>query len=161
MNRMEELVEILNKHNYNYYVLDNPTISDKEWDKLYDELLTLEKQTGIILENSPSKKVGGEVLQGFKKEPHKVPLFSLEKVNSYDELDNWITDIKRKVKDAEFSLDYKYDGLSCVLTYQNGILVKAVTRGNGQVGENVTEQVKTIRTVPLCIDYKKELVVQG
>lgn len=161
MDRMHELVDILNKHNYNYYVLDNPTISDKEWDKLYDELLSLESQTGVVLENSPSKKVGGEVLKGFKKEKHKVPLFSLEKVNTYEDLDKWITDIKNKVSDAKFSLDYKYDGLSCVLTYQKGILTKAVTRGNGQVGENVTEQVKTIRTVPLVIDYKKELVVQG
>ncbi len=161
MDRMEELVDILNKHNYNYYVLDNPTISDKEWDKLYDELLSLEAKTGRVLENSPSKKVGGEVLKGFKKEKHKVPLFSLEKVNSYEELDKWISDIKTKVKNARFSLDYKYDGLSCVLTYNNGVLTKAITRGNGQIGENVTEQVKTIRTVPLVIDYKKEVVVQG
>ncbi len=161
MDRMKELVELINKHNYNYYVLDKPTISDKEWDKLYDELLALEKETGVVLEYSPSKKVGGEILSGFKKEPHKVPLFSLEKVNNYDDLEKWIYSIKSKVKDAEFSLDYKYDGLSCVLTYNNGILTKAITRGNGQVGENVTEQVKTIRTVPLCIDYKKELVVQG
>lgn len=161
MDRMKELVEILNKHNYNYYVLDNPTISDKEWDKLYDELLLLEKQTGIVLENSPSKKVGGEVLKGFKKEAHKVPLFSLEKVNTYEDLEKWIKDIKSKVKDAKFSIDYKYDGLSCVLTYKDGVLVKALTRGNGQVGEDVTEQVKTIRTVPLTIDFKGEVVVQG
>ena len=161
MDRLHELVEILNKHNYNYYVLDTPTISDKEWDKLYDELLSLEKQTGIILPNSPSQKVGGEILKGFKKQEHIVPLFSLEKVNNYDDLSSWVTGIKNKVKDAEFVLDYKYDGLSCVLTYENGILTKATTRGNGQVGEDVLAQVKTIRTVPLTINYKQTVVVQG
>lgn len=161
MDRLHQLVEIINKHNYNYYVLDNPTISDKEWDKLYDELLELEKETGIVLPNSPSQKVGGEVLKGFKKQEHIVPLFSLEKVNSYIDLEKWVFDIKSKVKDAEFVLDYKYDGLSCVLTYENGILTKATTRGNGQVGEDVLAQVKTIRTVPLTIDYKNTVVVQG
>lgn len=161
MDRLHELVEIINKHNYNYYVLDNPTISDKEWDKLYDELLKLENETGIVLPDSPSQKVGGEVLKGFKKQEHIVPLFSLEKVNSYIDLEKWIFDIKSKVKDAEFVLDYKYDGLSCVLTYENGILTKATTRGNGQVGEDVLAQVKTIRTVPLTINYKNTVVVQG
>ncbi len=161
MDRLHELVEIINKHNYNYYVLDNPTISDKEWDKLYDELLKLENETGIVLPDSPSQKVGGEVLKGFKKQEHIVPLFSLEKVNSYIDLEKWVFDIKSKVKDAEFVLDYKYDGLSCVLTYENGILTKATTRGNGQVGEDVLAQVKTIRTVPLTINYKNTVVVQG
>lgn len=161
MDRLHELVEILNKHNYNYYVLDNPTISDKEWDKLYDELLKLEKETGIILPNSPSQKVGGEILKGFKKQEHIVPLFSLEKVNNYEDLEKWVSDIKSKVSNAEFVLDYKYDGLSCVLTYENGILTKATTRGNGQVGEDVLAQVKTIRTVPLTINYKQTVVVQG
>mgnify|MGYP004517568547 FL=1 len=161
MDRLHELVEIINKHNYNYYVLDNPTISDKEWDKLYDELLKLENETGIVLPDSPSQKVGGEVLKGFKKQEHIVPLFSLEKVNSYTDLEKWVFDIKSKVKDAEFVLDYKYDGLSCVLTYENGILTKATTRGNGQVGEDVLAQVKTIRTVPLTINYKNTVVVQG
>ena len=106
MDRLHELVEILNKHNYNYYVLDNPTISDKEWDKLYDELLKLEKETGIILPNSPSQKVGGEILKGFKKQEHIVPLFSLEKVNNYEDLEKWVSDIKSKVSNAEFVLDY-------------------------------------------------------
>ena len=158
---MEKLCEIILQHNYNYYVLDNPTISDKEWDKLYDELVRLEKQTGVVLENSPTKKVGGETLKGFKKEKHIVPLFSLEKVNSYSELEKWLENVKKVVADAEFSLDYKYDGLSVVLTYKNGLLVDALTRGNGQVGEVVLEQVKTIRTVPLKIDFKGTVVVQG
>jgi len=161
MERMKKLVELLNHYNYNYYVLDNPIISDKEWDKLYDELLFLEKQTGIVLENSPSLKVGGEVLKEFAKVTHKYPLYSLEKVNTYEDLEKWIVDIKNKVPDASFSLDYKYDGLTVVLTYKNGVLINAATRGNGQVGEDVTEQVKTIRTVPLTIDFKGEVIIQG
>ena len=161
MDRMKELVELINNYNYNYYVLDNPIISDKEWDALYDELLALEKKYNIVLDNSPTLKVGGEVLKGFKKVKHKVPLFSMEKVNSYDELEKWISDIKSKCPNSEFTLDYKYDGLSVVLTYKNGILVGASTRGNGQIGEDVLSQVKTIRTVPLVIDYKQEVVVQG
>ncbi|MBE5746326.1 MAG: NAD-dependent DNA ligase LigA [Clostridiales bacterium] len=161
MDRMTELVEKLNNYNYNYYVLDNPIISDKEWDKLYDELLKLEKETGIILENSPSQKVGGEVLSKFNKVTHKVQLYSLEKVNDYKDLEKWVSDIKSKVKNASFSLDYKYDGLTVVLTYKNGILTSAATRGNGQVGEEILAQVKTIRTVPLTIDYKGEVIIQG
>lgn len=161
MERMKELIKVLNEHNYNYYVLDNPTISDKEWDKLYDELLSLEKQTGIVLENSPSLKVGGEVLKEFSKVTHKFNLYSLEKVNTYEALEKWIVDVKNKVPNASFALDYKYDGLTVVLTYKNGVLVNAATRGNGSVGEDVTEQVKTIRTVPLSINYKGEVIIQG
>lgn len=161
MDRMEQLVKIISEHSYNYYVLDNPTISDKEWDKLYDELQKLERETGIILPNSPSNKVGGEVLLNFKKYEHKAPLYSLNKVRQYEDLERWFNDIKSQVKDASFTLDYKYDGLSVAIYYKNGLLVSAGTRGNGQVGEDVTEQVKTIRTVPLSIPYKGEVVVQG
>lgn len=161
MERMRELVDLLNNYNYNYYVLDNPIISDKEWDKLYDELLLLEKQTGVVLENSPILKVGGEVLKEFSKVKHKFPLYSLEKVNNYEDLEKWIVDIKNKIPNATFALDYKYDGLTVVLTYKNGVLVNAATRGNGQIGEDVTSQVKTIRTVPLTIDFKGEVIIQG
>jgi len=159
--RMRELVEIINYHNYNYYSLDNPTISDAEWDKLYDELLMLEKDTGIILPNSPSKRVGGEILSAFQKYSHEVTLYSLEKCNTYDRLKEWVYDIKKKDENANFFVEYKYDGLTISLTYENGILVNGATRGNGSVGENVTEQVKTIRTVPLTIDYKGKVIVQG
>lgn len=159
--RMKQLVELINYHNYNYYSLDNPTISDAEWDKLYDELLSLEKQTGVILPNSPSKRVGGEILSAFQKYNHEVTLYSLEKCNTYDRLKEWVDDIKKRDADAKFFVEYKYDGLTISLTYENGILVNGATRGNGTVGENVTEQVKTIRTVPLTIDYKGKVIVQG
>ncbi len=161
LERMKSLIEEINFHNYNYYSLDNPTISDAEWDKLYDELLILEKQTGIVFDDSPSKRVGGEILDKFQKYTHKVPYYSLEKSNTYSRLKEWFDDIKKEVPNASFFVEYKYDGLTISITYKNGVLVNAATRGNGFVGEDVTEQVKTIRTVPLKIDFKGELVVQG
>ena len=159
--RMKALIEEINFHNYNYYSLDNPTISDAEWDKLYDELLSLEKETGIVFDDSPSKRVGGEILSKFEKYTHKVPYYSLEKSNTYDRLSGWYEDIKKEVPNASFFVEYKYDGLTISCTYKDGVLVNAATRGNGLVGEDVTEQVKTIRTVPLKIDFKGELIVQG
>ncbi len=161
MDEMQELVNLINYHNYNYYSLDNPTISDAEWDKLYDRLLELEKLTGIVLPDSPTKRVGGETLSAFKKYTHEVPLYSLEKCNDYQKLADWVEDVKNKDNNAQFFVEYKYDGLTVSLTYENGILVNGATRGNGLVGEDVTEQVKTIRTVPLKIDYKGKVIVQG
>lgn len=161
MQKMKELVKLINYHNYNYYSLDNPTISDAEWDKLYDQLLALEKETGIILPDSPSQRVGGEILSGFKKYTHEITLYSLEKCNTYDRLKAWYEDVKAKDKKAQFFVEYKYDGLTVSITYQNGVLINASTRGNGFVGEDVTAQVKTIRTVPLKIDYKGKVIVQG
>lgn len=159
--KMKQLIEEINYHNYNYYSLDNPTISDAEWDKLYDELLSLEKETGVVLPSSPSQRVGGATLVEFQKYTHKVPYYSLEKSNTYDRLYQWCSDIKKEVPNASFFVEYKYDGLTISITYKNGVMVNAATRGNGIVGEDVTEQVKTIRTVPLTIKFKGELVVQG
>ena len=161
LDREKELVKIINYHNYNYYSLDNPTISDAEWDKLYDELLSLEKKTGVIFPDSPSQRVGGEILPEFKKYKHEITLYSLEKCNEYEKLQSWCEDIKKKDKDAEFFVEYKYDGLTVSLTYENGVLVNGATRGDGVVGEDVTAQIKTIRTVPLKIDYKGKVIVQG
>ncbi len=160
--RMKVLIEKVSKASYDYYVLDNPTISDKEWDALYYELLDLEKETGIVLDNSPSKKVGGEVLDKFQKVTHKNKLYSLSKAQSSAEIIDWNTRNQNILSfDEEYSIEYKFDGLSLAITYDNGILVQAATRGNGEIGEDVTEQVKTIRTVPLTIDYKGYIVVQG
>lgn len=159
--RMKELVKTINFHNYNYYSLDNPTIADAEWDKLYDELLTLERDTAVILPDSPTNKVGGEILKGFVKHTHEVPLYSLDKCKDFGSLNNWYNDINKKVSNAEFFVEYKYDGLTISITYEDGILTNASTRGNGVVGEDVTEQVKTIRTVPLTINYLKKVIVQG
>lgn len=162
ISKMNGLIEKINKASYHYYVLDNPIISDKEWDKMYYELLDLEKESGIVLDNSPSKKVGGEVLSGFKKITHKNKLYSLGKAQSISEIIDWNTRNQNISHfDEEYSVEYKFDGLSLAITYNNGKLILASTRGNGEIGEDVTEQVKTIRTVPLTIDYKGYIVVQG
>ena len=158
--RIKQLVEELNYYNEYYYTLDNPIISDDEWDNLYKELLTLEKETGFILPNSPSQNVGAENLKGFKKVKHVNKLYSLSKSNSIDELKKWLNDMRSFGAD-KFSLEYKFDGLRIVVTYKNGKLIKAATRGNGIVGEDVTEQVKTIKTLPKTIDFKGELIIMG
>lgn len=158
---MQKLIKELNVHIRNYYVLDKPTISDVEYDRLYDKLQALERETGVVYPNSPSNRVGGEILKGFKKFNHVVPLFSLDKCNSYEELENFVIGVKKDFPDAEFSVEYKFDGLSIVVEYENGLFKRAGTRGNGKVGEDVTEQVKTIKSVPLEIPFKGKLIVQG
>jgi|LGOV01.1.fsa_nt_gb DNA ligase (NAD+) len=159
--RMEELINEINHHNYNYYTLDNPTIADAEWDKLYDELVALETKSGVVLDHSPSLRVGGEILKGFNKHTHEMTLYSLNKCTNYEDLKEWVKDIEEKIPNAKFSVEYKYDGLRIVCIYKKGKLFKCVTRGNGLVGEDVTSQVKTIKTVPLKIDFKSELIVEG
>ncbi|MBR1985259.1 MAG: NAD-dependent DNA ligase LigA, partial [Clostridia bacterium] len=162
MEKMKELVELLNKYAYEYYVLDTPTVSDADYDKLFDELLRLEKQTGIVLPNSPTIRVGGEVLSGFKKVEHPHRLYSLDKCKSVEELREWFNSMQEKTNNsAVFSMEYKYDGLTLVATYKNGVFVSGATRGNGFVGEDVTEQMKTIKSLPLTINFKGELIVQG
>lgn len=161
LERMEELVKELNIHVHNYYVLDKPTISDFEYDRMYDELVSLEKETGTVLPSSPTQRVGGEILVGFKKFVHEVPLYSLDKVQNYAGLENWVAGIKKEFPNSTFSVEYKFDGLSIVVEYENGNLVKAGTRGNGKVGEDVTAQVKTIKSVPLSIPFQNKLIVQG
>lgn len=159
---MKELVKKISKASYEYYVLDNPTISDKEWDKLYDELKKLEKETGIVLDDSPTKKVGGDPLGKFEKVTHYRKLMSLDKAQSFAEIEEWNDRNQKLISfSQEYSVEHKFDGLSLALTYQNGKLEIGATRGNGEVGENVTEQVKTIRTIPLSIPYKGLVVVQG
>lgn len=159
--RMRELVEKLNYYSYSYYSLDNPVISDAEYDKLYDELVELEKELGVVLPNSPTLRVGDEVLKGFEKHTHIKKLYSLNKVNSYEELYNWCYDIEKDFGKQEYTLSYKYDGLSIAVTYENGKFVGAATRGNGTIGEDVSKQVLTIKTVPLTIPFKGKLEVRG
>lgn len=170
--RIKELVKIINEYSYRYYVLDDPIISDAEWDKLYDELLSLEKETGFILPDSPSKRVGGEPLSAFVSFTHKGRLLSLDKGKSIEELFSWEERVKKlisayesqsgdKLPKLQYVLEYKFDGLTINLTYENGKLTSAATRGNGIVGEEITEQVKTIKSVPLTIDFKGIMEVQG
>lgn len=159
--RMKFLVEELNKHNYNYYVLDNPTISDKEYDKLYYELVDLEKELGIVLPSSPTQRVGGEILDKFQKHRHEVRLYSMNKVRDFDDLAKFMNDMAKYQKNPTFSLEYKFDGLTVVVEYNNGEFIRATTRGNGEIGEDVSLQVKTIKSVPLTIPFKNRLIVQG
>ena len=146
--RLRELVGLINKYNHEYYVMDAPSVSDDEWDALYKELQELERETGIILPDSPTQKVGGAVKKGFRKHKHLFPLLSLDKAQSVDEVRKWFDGIKSEFPDAEFCATYKFDGIRLVLTYDKGTLVKAATRGDGKVGEDVTEQAKTITSIP-------------
>lgn len=160
--QMQELARVINEHSYRYYTLDAPTISDKEWDTLYNQLLALEKETSVVLPSSPTQKVGGECLKGFEKQKHVTPLMSLDKAQSFEELDEWQARNQKLFSHAvQYSVEYKFDGLSMALVYNHGELQSATTRGNGEVGENVTAQVKTMRTVPLTIPYQGKVEVQG
>ena len=160
--KMQALCDTLNRHAHAYYVLDNPTISDKEYDVLYDELCALEKSTGIVLPDSPTQKVGSEPLKGFKTHTHLNRLYSLDKCNSTEELAAWCEKLNTQLgKKLVYTLEYKLDGLNLCLTYKDGLLQTATTRGNGLTGEVVTAQVSTIRSVPQRINYQGLLEVQG
>ena len=166
MDRMLELIEKLNNLNYHYYVLDDPIASDDEWDALYRELRSLEEKTGIVLDNSPTKKVGGDPIKNFETVTHETRLWSMDKAQSFDELYAWEERVLTKLKEGGFdnpvySLEYKFDGLTVNVTYENGLLTDAVTRGNGIQGERIFAQAKTIRSLPLNVDFLGKLQVQG
>ena len=162
MNRMKELTELLNKYGYHYYTLGDPIVSDKEYDALYDELQALEKETGVILADSPTQRTGGEPIKEFKPHKHISRLYSLDKCKTKDELSAWEQRLLKIIKNApEYTLEYKMDGLTIVLTYNGGKLLTAATRGNGVTGEDVTEQVKTIWSVKREIPFKGRVEVQG
>ena len=161
--RMLELVRRLNEASYAYYVLDNPVISDMQWDLMYDELKKLEAETGRVPEDSPTRKVGGDPLEGFEQHRHINRLWSMDKVQSMEELDAWILRTEKLAdrKELQYYLEYKFDGLTLNLTYRDGELKQAATRGNGIVGEAILPQAKTIHTVPRTIPYRGLLEVQG
>ena len=161
MDRMQELVQKLNEYAYRYYVLDDPVISDGEYDKLYDELVALEKQTGVVLPDSPTIRVGDKPLSKFNQVVHSGKLFSLDKCQSKEEMRAWLDKLSVNGKMPLCSVEYKFDGLMINLTYENGVLTRAATRGNGEIGEEVTMQVRTIKSVPLSIPYKGVIEVQG
>jgi DNA ligase (NAD+) len=172
LKKMEELIAIIEDLNYHYYTLDEPKVSDIEYDKLYDELVELEKKTGIVLPYSPTQRVGAQILEGFQKHTHLSKLWSLDKVRDYSELRNWAKKIEQFVNDynnsntqklpeVSYVLEYKFDGLTINLTYDNGNLIEAATRGNGMVGEAILPQVKTIKSIPLRVKYKYKFEVQG
>lgn len=161
MNRMQELCEILNRWAREYYVEDAPSVSDAQYDKLYDELRELERETGIVLPESPTKRVGGEPVKGFERHTHIARLYSLDKAVTEDELTAFVTRVHKIDPEAEFTVEYKFDGLTVCLTYENGAFVRAATRGNGVEGEDVTAQALTVRSFPMKISYTGTLEVRG
>lgn len=172
LDRIKKLIDELNIHSYNYYTLANPTITDKEYDALYDELRDLEMETGYVQADSPTQRIGGEILDKFEKHTHVRKLWSLDKAQNVGELYAWEERANKlrneynqthedKLPPLEFMLEFKFDGLTINLTYDNGLLIQGATRGNGTVGEAILPQLKTIRSIPLSIDYKEKLEVQG
>ena len=161
MDRMRYLVDTLNKWAYEYYVQDAPSVSDREYDALYDELKNLERETGVRLADSPTRRVGGEPVKGFTRHTHIAPLFSLDKAVTEDELSAFVTRVKKVDPAALFTVEYKFDGLTMCLTYEGGRFVRATTRGNGTEGEDVTAQALTVRSFPLAIPYTGTLEVRG
>ena len=161
--RMEELIKEISKASYAYYVLDDPYISDMQWDRLYDELKALEQETGTVLPDSPTLKVGGTTLKGFEEHTHISRLWSMDKVQSLEELDAWIlrTEKLAGCENLQYYVEYKFDGLTLNLTYEGGNLVQAATRGDGIRGEAILPQAKTIHSIPRTIPYKGLLEVQG
>jgi len=152
--RMKELIEVLNKASKAYYAEDTEIMSNVEYDALYDELLALEEETGTVLAGSPTVNVGYEAVDGLPKETHESPMLSLDKTKDREALRDWLNG-------HEALLSWKLDGLTIVLTYENGVLAKAVTRGNGEVGEVVTNNAKTFINLPHKISYKGKLVIRG
>lgn len=152
--RIQELIELLNKAAYMYEQKDQEIMSNFEYDKLYDELLALEKETGLIFASSPTQKIGYEVVSELPKEQHESQMLSLDKTKEVEALKEWLGQ-------KEGVLSWKMDGLTIVLTYRDGNLVKAVTRGNGEVGEVVTNNAKVFQNIPLKISYLGELILRG
>ncbi len=161
MEEMKNIVTTLNRWAYEYYTLDKPSVSDEQYDVLYDRLLALEKKYNTVLPDSPTLRVGDKILSGFNEYKHKARLYSLDKAQTFESLKTWIEKIKTKFPQALFTVELKYDGLSISATYKDGLLQAVATRGNGIVGEDITVQAKSIRSLPLSIDYKGEIELSG
>ncbi len=161
MDRMRQLVDILNRYAYEYYVLDNPSVPDSEYDKLYAELQALERESGTVLFDSPTRRVGGEPIKAFERHEHIARLYSLDKAVTDDELNAFFTRVGKVAENPAYTVEYKFDGLTMCLTYEGGRFVRATTRGNGTAGEDVTAQVLTIKSYPMTIRYQGTLEVKG
>ena len=159
--RMRALVDALNRYGYEYYVLDAPTVADAEYDRLYDELLALERESGVRLPDSPTRRVGGEPVKAFARHAHIARLYSLDKAVTDEQLDAFFARAEKAQPDVAYTVEYKYDGLTMCLTYKEGRFVRATTRGNGREGEDVTAQALTMRSFPLAIGYRGTLEVKG
>ena len=162
-NRYDELVDLLNKANYEYHVLDNPTtLTDQEYDKYLRELINIEEKNPELMRvDSPTKRVGGEVIEGFKKIKHDKPMLSLSNVFNEDEIRDFDKRIRKEGFNPKYVCELKIDGLSVSLKYKNGILVSAATRGDGVIGEDITHNVKTIKSIPLKLNKDIDIEVRG
>ena len=160
--RMYELIDIINEADYNYHTLDNPTITDQEYDKYLRELFEIEEAHPDWIEaNSPTQHAGGKIIEGFEKVAHKIPMMSLSDVFSESEVISFDERIRKEGINPEYMCELKIDGLSVSLQYENGVLVKAATRGDGNVGEDITHNVKTIKTVPLKLKEPVTIEARG
>ncbi len=161
-NEYKKSVEILKRYAYAYYVLDDPLVTDEEYDRLYHKVLDYEKShPSEILPDSPTQRVGGVVREGFSKAKHLSRMWSMEDVFEKAEVKEWLDRINKHVDNASFVVEPKFDGASLNLIYKDGRLEQAITRGDGVIGEDVTENVKTIRSIPLLIDYKELIEIRG
>ena len=159
--RIITLTKLLNQYAYEYYVLDNPTISDFEYDQLYNELVKLEEENpSLVQEDSPTKRVGDKVLDRFEKITHKVKMMSINDIFDYEEIKKFDNDIK-KIANVNYSCELKIDGLSVSCKYEKGILKVASTRGNGSIGEIITDNAKTINSIPLKLKDELNIEVRG
>ena len=160
--RMKELVELLNRYATEYYTSDNPSVSDSEYDRLYRELVELEKaHPEQVLPDSPTHRVGGKILDGFEKYSHQYPLYSLQDAFSREELDAFDARVRKELDDVTYICELKIDGLSISLTYEQGIFVAGATRGDGSIGENITENLKRVKDIPLSLPEKIDITVRG
>ncbi|MBZ2111023.1 NAD-dependent DNA ligase LigA [Streptococcus infantis] len=160
--RMKELVELLNRYATEYYTSDNPSVSDSEYDRLYRELVELEKaHPDQVLPESPTHRVGGKILDGFEKYSHQYPLYSLQDAFSREELDAFDARVRKELDDVTYICELKIDGLSISLTYEQGIFVAGATRGDGSIGENITENLKRVKDIPLALSEKIDITVRG
>ena len=160
--RMKELVELLNRYATEYYTSDNPSVSDSEYDRLYRELVELENaHPDQVLPESPTHRVGGKILDGFEKYSHQYPLYSLQDAFSREELDAFDARVRKELDDVTYICELKIDGLSISLTYEQGLFVAGATRGDGSIGENITENLKRVNDIPLTLPEKLDITVRG
>lgn len=160
--RMNELVALLNRYAIEYYTSDNPSVSDSEYDRLYRELVELEAAyPDQVLADSPTHRVGGKVLDGFEKYSHQYPLYSLQDAFSREELEAFDARVRKELPHPTYICELKIDGLSISLTYEKGILVAGATRGDGSIGENITENLKRVKDIPLTLPEKLDITVRG
>lgn len=162
MDRMNEIIDLLNKYAYEYYTLDKPSVEDAEYDRLMQELIRIESShPEWVRLDSPTRKIGGEVISEFEKVTHRVPMMSLGNVFNEEEIRDFDEKVSKVFPKHEYVCELKIDGLAFNLEYKDGVFVRAATRGNGVVGEDITHNVKTIKSIPHVLKEKVDLDIRG